>query len=233
MQLAITLADLNGRLVDGWRDAFEDADNVRVVHGSMLTQPADAWVTPTNARGSMDGGFDGVLRRYLGEGIQARVKRETRVRFGGTVPVGCATCAPTDGLTAPPGGPLPRFVISTPTMGGSSETVRGTLNCAMAFGAAMQAALQHNREVPNSIATVAMPGLGSSTGGVPPQDCAVQMRLAYEVLRAKEYFDFAAMREALLERLGGRHVVVRFGCDGAAAPVRTAARRKKRLFGWF
>src|SRR4051794_16467645 len=80
MQTAITLADLNGRLIDAWNDAFAGADGVQVVHDSMLRQQADAWVTPTNARATMDGGFDGVVRRYLGEGIQQRVRREVRAR---------------------------------------------------------------------------------------------------------------------------------------------------------
>jgi len=234
MQFTVTLAELNGRLIDAWNDAFAGEGAVQVVHDSMLRQQADAWVTPTNARATMDGGFDAVVRRYLGDGIQQRVKREVRVRFGGSVPVGCAACAPTDGLVAPPGGPLPKFLISSPTMGGSAECVRGTLNVALAFGAALQAAAQQNRQVPGSIRSLALPGLGSSTGRVPAEDVAVQMRLAYEVLRRQEFFDFAAMREAILERLGGRSFI-RFSPGAATAKiqVQTPRGRRKRLFGWF
>ena len=65
MDISISLVDLNARLVSEWRDAFAGEPDVAVVHGSMLLQRADAWVTPTNARGSMDGGFDAAVKRVL------------------------------------------------------------------------------------------------------------------------------------------------------------------------
>src|SRR5687767_11082028 len=141
-QFALTLVDINARMVAAWRAHFpgDDCPEVRIVHGSILRQQADAWVTPTNARGSMDGGLDAVLKRYLGNGIEARVRREITHRHDGWLGVGCATCVGTDGLWAPPGGAQPRFVISTPTMLTSSENVSGTLNVAWSFAAALHAA---------------------------------------------------------------------------------------------
>src|SRR3954468_12497062 len=112
----VTLIDIIPRLVVAWKDAFLDVPEVRVVQGSILVHPADAWVTPTNGRGDMGGGLDAVMKRYFGGGGGARVQRQIAGRFGGRLGVGRATCVPTAGLWTPPGGPLPRFLISAATM---------------------------------------------------------------------------------------------------------------------
>jgi O-acetyl-ADP-ribose deacetylase (regulator of RNase III) len=244
MDISISLVDLNARLASEWRDAFAGEPGVAVVHGSMLLQRADAWVTPTNARGSMDGGFDAAVKRYFGDGIEQRVRREIRARFGGATPVGCATCVSTAGLSAPATGPLPRYLISAPTMSGSSERVSGTLNTALAFAAAIQAARVQNATEPGGIRTVAVPGLGASTGRVPPETCARQMLAAYELMRDHAFEDFADMRAALLATLAplaararGRRVrVVGAGASGTAVAFATAAApraRRHRILGIF
>src|SRR5205085_312386 len=150
MEMAITLTDINPRLVAAWEEEFADVADVHVVYGSILLRPADAWVTPTNARGRMDGGLDAVMKRYLGAGIEARVQREIAARFGGRLPVGCAACVTTTGLSVPRGGPRPAFLISAPTMAASSENVSETLNVAWAFAAAIQAARSLNALQPGS-----------------------------------------------------------------------------------
>ena len=216
MQISLTLVDVNVRLVAAWRDAFADAPEVRVAHGSILQQPTDAWVTPTNARGSMDGGLDAVMKRYFGAAVEQRVRREITQHFRGHLPVGAATCVSTAGLWTPPTGPRPLYLISAPTMSGSSEDVSRTLNVAWAFAAALQAAHQQNMVTCGAgdtgeygpgeagVYSLAVPGLGSRTGQVPPAECARQMRLAYDLFRGHDFgFDsFDAMRDALTTHLG-------------------------------
>ena len=244
MNISISLVDLNARIVAEWRDAFAAEPDFNVLHGSMLLQRADAWVTPTNARGSMDGGFDAAVKRYFGDGIEQRVRREIRARFGGATPVGCATCVSTAGLSAPATGPQPRYLISAPTMSGSSERVSGTLNTALAFGAAIQAARMQDAAEPGSIRTVAVPGLGASTGRVPPETCALQMFAAYELMRDHAFEDFADMRAALLATLAplaarsrGRRVrVLGAGANGSAVAFATSAApraHRRRILGIF
>lgn len=216
---SVTLIDINPRLVVAWKDAFIDVPEVMVVQGSILVHPADAWVTPTNARGDMGGGMDGVMKRYFGAGIESRVQRQIVGRHGGRLGVGQATCVSTAGLWTPPGGPLPRFLISTATMGGTSQDVSRTDNAAWACAAALQAARMQNDIDPGSIRSIAIPGLGASTGRVPPGSCAGQMRLAYDLLRARRFDDFEHMQDALRATLGDVPV--------AAAP----ALRRRRLVG--
>src|SRR5262245_37196694 len=90
--LNVVLVDLNPAVVRAWRSVFSDLPEVEVVQGSILDQQVDAWVTPTNAQGNMDGGVDAAIKRHLGAGIEKKVQQEIRQQYDGHLPVGCATC---------------------------------------------------------------------------------------------------------------------------------------------
>ena len=45
--LQVVLVDVNRQVVEAWRTVFADVPEVEVVHGSLLEQRVDAWVTPT------------------------------------------------------------------------------------------------------------------------------------------------------------------------------------------
>jgi O-acetyl-ADP-ribose deacetylase (regulator of RNase III) len=194
--LKVVLVDINPKVVQAWKSAFSDTPEVQVVRASILDQDVDAWVTPTNARGSMDGGVDAVIKRHLGGQIEKRVQQEIAHLYQGMLPVGCATCVPT-GVAAP------RFLISTPTMVSSSEDISETLNVALACAAAFQAIHLQNHRQPGSITSVALPGLGAATGRVPVRVCANLMWTGYTLFGDYEYPDFSTMRAALLDQLGG------------------------------
>ncbi len=195
MLVAVTLVDINSKMIAAWRETFEEHPEVQIVQGSMLEQPVSAWVTPTNSRGSMDGGLDGVLKKHFGASIEKSVQQEIGRRFGGLMPVGHATCVPTGQMQ-------PRYLISTPTMIGSSENVSDTLNVALACAAAFQAVHMQNAREPGSVRSVALPGLGANTGQVPVEICADLMWTAYHLFREREFTDFGEMRKALEEQLG-------------------------------
>ena len=200
MDITLTLVDVNPKMVHAWRQSFEQNPEVAVVHGSMLDQRADAWVCPTNAGIRMDGGLDAAVKGFLGPQIEAAARRQMAERFGTTLPVGCATCVPT-------GRDAPRFLVSTPTMRGSSEDVSATMNVALSAVAAMQAVRMHNRSLGRGgamtgIATVALPGLGVGTGQVPPEIAADLMWTAYTLMSQNDFADFAAARRALADELG-------------------------------
>jgi len=143
----------------------------------------------------MDGGLDAVIKNYLGAAVETRLKQEIAMSYHGLLPVGYATCV-TTGL------PLPQFLISTPTMVASSEDVSDTLNVALACAAAFQAVHMQNARQPGSVRSVALPGLGASTGKVPVEICADLMWTGYDLFRRQEFTDFQEMRKALEERLG-------------------------------
>src|SRR5215813_5281421 len=116
MLVKVVLVDVNPKMVQAWRTTFEENPEVEIVQGSMLEQKVSAWVSPTNARGSMDGGLDAIIKQYLGAQIESRLQKDIARQYHGFLPVGCATCVPT-------GIEQPKFLISTPTMSASSEDI--------------------------------------------------------------------------------------------------------------
>jgi O-acetyl-ADP-ribose deacetylase (regulator of RNase III) len=160
----------------------------------LLDQDVDAWATPTNARGRMDGGVDAAIKHHLGAGIERRVQQEIAQRHQGVLRVGSAICVPT-------GATVPRFLISTPTMARSVENIGGTANAAWACAAAFQILHAHNAPHPGAITSVALPGMGAATGRVPPRACAELMRLGYDLAADGVCPDFETLHAALRERL--------------------------------
>jgi O-acetyl-ADP-ribose deacetylase (regulator of RNase III) len=195
MNTKIVLVDVNTKVVRAFRDAFEGARNVEVVSGSLLTQKVDAWVSPTNSLGNMDGGLDALIRARLGVRIQARVKAEIASQFGGFLPVGSAVCVPTGRM-------YPSYLISTPTMTQTSQNISATLNTALACCAAFQAVAHQNRYHAAGIRSVAVPGLGTGTGRVTPELCADLMWTAFNLFADREFEDFASVRLALEAEVG-------------------------------
>ncbi|HSA53597.1 MAG TPA: macro domain-containing protein, partial [Yinghuangia sp.] len=157
--LRVVLTDTNPKVVEAWRAAFADTPGIAIRKGSILDEEVDAWVSPTNSRGRMDGGVDAAVKRHLGAGIQLRVQRAIRDGFAGSLPVGSAVCVASGAVN-------PKFLISTPTMETSSENVSGTLNVALACAAAFQAIHRQNEAAPGSIESVALVGMGARTGRV-------------------------------------------------------------------
>jgi O-acetyl-ADP-ribose deacetylase (regulator of RNase III) len=193
--LRVVLVDVNTKVVSAWQKAFHDTPEVEIVRGSILTQEVDAWVTPTNARGEMNGGVDAIIRRHLGDQIQHKVRAEIKAQYGGAMPIGAATCVLT-GLSKP------AYLISTPTMLHEVENVSQTMNVALACAAAFQAIHMQNTRQADSIQSVAIPGLGTGTGQVPPRVCANLMWTAYTLFNDCEFQDFAELRATLLAQLG-------------------------------
>ncbi|MFG2040938.1 macro domain-containing protein [Dactylosporangium sp. NPDC048998] len=192
--LRVVLSDVNAKVVQAWMSAFADTPEVEIVKGSILNQHVDAWVSPTNSHGSMDGGVDAVIKRHLGAGIQLRVQRAIRDEFGDSLPIGSAVCVPS-------GAANPKFLISTPTMEQSVQNVRETLNVALACAAAFQAIHMRNDREPGSIASVALVGMGAATGKVPPQVCANLMWAGYTLFHDCTFSDYEELRATVREQL--------------------------------
>jgi O-acetyl-ADP-ribose deacetylase (regulator of RNase III) len=195
MTVKVRLVDINPKMIAAWRSVFENNPEVDIVHGSMIDQVADAWVTPTNSAGRMGGGLDGVIKRYLGSQIEQRVQGEIKRLYHGKMPVGSATCVLS-------GSANPRYLISSPTMSAGREDISDSLNVALACGAAFQAVLLQNQKEPDSIKVVALPGLGAANGKTPVEICADLMWTAYNIFHDGPTASFADMQAALEEQLG-------------------------------
>ncbi|MGW6912998.1 macro domain-containing protein [Kitasatospora sp. NPDC054939] len=192
--LRVVLTDINTAVVDSWRAAFADTPGIEIHRGSIVDQQVDAWVSPTNSRGRMDGGVDAVVKRHLGAGIQLRVQRAIRDGFAGRLPVGSAVCVPS-------GAVAPKFLISTPTMQASSQDVSETLNVALACAAAFQAVHRQNEREPGSIRSVALVGMGAQTGRVPARVCANLMWTGYTLFQDHCFADDDDLRRTITAQL--------------------------------
>ncbi|MEU7094072.1 macro domain-containing protein [Kitasatospora aureofaciens] len=192
--LRVVLTDLNATVVDSWRAAFADVPDIEIRHGSILAENVDAWVSPTNSRGRMDGGTDAAIKRHLGAGIQLKVQRAILSRYAGTLPVGSAVCVPSGAVN-------PKFLISAPTMETSSQNVSETLNVALACAAAFQAVHRQNRLAPGSIRSVALVGMGAQTGRVPARVCANLMWTGYTLFNDHHFEDDDELRATVLAQL--------------------------------
>jgi len=216
--LKVVLADVNATVVESWRAAFADTPGIEIRKGSLIDEDVDAWVSPTNSRGRMDGGVDAVIKRHLGAGIQLRVQRAIRSGFDGRLPVGSAVCVPSGAVT-------PRFLISAPTMEESSQNVSETLNVALACAAAFQAIHQQNRQAPGSIASVALVGMGARTGRVPARVCANLMWTGYTLFNDYSFEDYDDLRSTITAQLDDLEKAPDTERVRIAPPVRRSSRR--------
>ncbi|WP_315979928.1 macro domain-containing protein [Aliamphritea spongicola] len=132
-------------------------------------------VSPANSFGIMDGGLDLAIRHELGNNIEARVQDCIVREYYGELPVGNAAVVKTDHGVWP-------YLIVAPTMR-VPENIRHTLNAYLAFRAVLIAVHRHNTLRPeDAIRTLICPGLGTGVGRMPPAQCAMQMKLAFEQL---------------------------------------------------
>ncbi|MEU2392909.1 macro domain-containing protein [Streptomyces sp. NPDC007369] len=217
-QLRVVLADVNPKVVESWRAAFADTPEIEIRKGSILHEEVDAWVSPTNSRGRMDGGVDAVIKRHLGAGIQLRVQRAIRDGFAGSLPVGSAVCVPSGAVN-------PRFLISTPTMETSSQNVSETLNVALACAAAFQAVHRQNLAQPGSITSVALVGMGARTGRVPARVCANLMWTGYTLFHDHHFEDYDDLRSTIAAQLDDIENAPEEQRIRIAPPHRPASRR--------
>jgi O-acetyl-ADP-ribose deacetylase (regulator of RNase III) len=164
--MKIWLVNRNASMARAWRSAFEDVEDVEVIEDDYFVRPAAAMVSPANSFGIMDGGLDLAIRDALGFQVQRRVQRVIVERHHGELPIGAAEIVETEDAR------WPNLVVA-PTMR-VPENVAQTLNAYLAFRAALLAC----RRQATPIESLVCCGLGTGIGGMEPQRCAVQMRMA-------------------------------------------------------
>jgi len=160
----LVLCDANEDLCHAFRTTFRHR-RVSVESGDFFDVAADAYVSPANSRGIMDGGFD-LLLRIRFPGVDVRVQREID-RRGGLLPVGHAIMVETLDPDVP-------YLVSAPTMVVPSN-IQGTNNVYLAMLASLRAVHAFNEENDGAIETLAVPGLGTGVGKVQPHSAEAQM----------------------------------------------------------
>lgn len=164
--MRLLLFDIDISIAKALQDRFSSHADVTVMH-SPLEQipPVDALITPGNAFGIMDGGFDLVVRNLYGTRVEKAVQEAIAQEHCGLLAIGSAVSVPLSSS---------QHLIYAPTML-IPQTIRGTINVYLA----MLASLHTATALLESDSLVACPGLGTLTGGLSPEEASAQMELAY------------------------------------------------------
>jgi O-acetyl-ADP-ribose deacetylase (regulator of RNase III) len=200
--MKIILVDYQESLIQAWQNVFENTDNVIVKCQSIFDMQSDAIVSPANSFGYMDGGLDLSISQFFGWHVQERLQELIRSKYHGELLVGQAEIVETDHADIP-------YVISAPTMRVPMILGETTVNVYLAMRAILllitQATFEDGTEINSAVETVAIPGMGTGVGRVPPEVCANQMKTAFEeVIEKGEKYNFpnswheAQMRHQLL-----------------------------------
>ena len=182
----LVLCAVDEPLASAWSEAVAERRDVVVHRGSVLDVGAQAVVSPANSFGWMRGGVDAVYARAFPT-IEQHVRSAVLAYHGGELPVGQALIVPT-GVAAP------AWLISAPTMREPGETlppdtVHPYLAARAVFHLWRDGRLEDERPVRGVVRTIALPGLGTGVGGVPPHNCARQVMAAWD-----EVFDPRGLR---------------------------------------
>ena len=152
---------------------FDCAPEVETVQDEfrhfMETHAVQCVVSPANAFGLMDGGYDLAITEWFGDQLQQRVQQYILDHFWGEQPVGTSFLldAGRDGQS----------LIHTPTM----RTPQRILDARVIYQC-MRTTLMCAAE--HSVESIVIPLFGGSTGGVRPQLAAEMMWRAYRQLKA-------------------------------------------------
>lgn len=190
-------------LCRAWRSHANSLANVEVHHGRFQDlETYDCLVSPANSFGLMDGGIDAAIVDFFGAELMGRVQARILDEYLGEQPVGTSIIVETGSLRHP-------YLAHTPTMRVPMTVARTDVPYVAMWGMLL-AVRAHNRTSKPRIASIACPGLGTGTGGVPADEAARQMTLAYRHLidpPCKLTWEVAEMRH--MEVLGGCDLKVR------------------------
>ena len=166
----LVLCDAEPEICHQWRLAFRGERNVEIYCDDFFDMSADAYVSPANSHGIMDGGFD-LLLRHRFPGVDVAVQRKID-ELGGLLRVGAAIVVETGDIDVP-------YLVSAPTMERPS-VIAHTNHSFLAMRALLRAVRNFNRDYDAAIGSVAVPGLGTGVGKMPPGIAARQMREGWD-----------------------------------------------------
>lgn len=179
-KLQITLAAIDDPLADAWERWCGDLPFVSVHRGSIFDVSADAIVSPANSFGFMDGGIDRLYLEEYGTSLQDRVQQQIKTDHAGELLVGSATIVETEHASIP-------YLIAAPTMR-VPMVLNSSINPFLAARAifvlirdgVFPAGPHIGQAISEHVTSVAIPGLGTGVGRVPPAQCSKQVRAAME-----------------------------------------------------
>lgn len=129
---------------------------VELLQADLTTVTAEAVVNASNTRLKLGGGVSAALRRACDAGLQPAMSAQAPLEVGGVA------------VTGGHGLPGVRAILHVATASGSEEAVRLGLRAALRWCEVHEAA------------SLAVPALGTGSGGLPRERCAELSRAAFE-----------------------------------------------------
>lgn len=169
--LKIYLLDRNPEMYAAWNKHFYGLNNVTIVCSDfvefMRRNKVDCVVSPANAYGIMDGGYDEAISAWFGNDLQERVQRYIVDNLYGEQPVGSSIIIDTnlEGIK----------LIHTPTMRTPSIIKDENLVYHCTRSCLITA-------LDGGVNSVVLPAFGAATGCVPYETVAQMMWRAYDQL---------------------------------------------------
>ena len=181
--MQIVLAATDDDLVRAWESTCGNIENVKIHHGSFFDVKCDAIVSPGNSFGFMEYGLDLEILEYFGGHVQERLQKLIQTRHHGELLVGTAEVVDTDHFEVP-------YLIAAPTMR-VPTVLTETVNIYLATRAVLthvkSGTVPDGTPVKHIIETIAIPDMGMEMGKVPPDICALQMKVALENILLSQY----------------------------------------------
>lgn len=181
--MQIVLATLDDGLVRAWESTCGSMENVKIHRGSIFDVKCDAIVSAGNSFGFMDDGLELEISEYFGRQVLERLQKLIQARHHGELLVGMAEIVDTDHAEIP-------YLIAAPIMR-VPTVLRETVNVYLATRAILTlvkfGSVPDGTPVKHIIETIAIPGMGTGIGKVPPDICATQMKVALEDILLSQY----------------------------------------------
>ena len=201
--MEIILVAKEAGLAQAFRQAARGLSGVTVFEGSIFDVQADAYVSPANSFGFMDGGIDAWYTWRFGDKVQDNVRLAILQYWQGELPVGAAETVATGDDEVP-------FLIAAPTMRVPQILGSDSINPYLAMRATIMSVREgyfkngpHKGEpISQYIKTVAVPGLGTGVGKVPFSLAAFQMCEAIRRHLAGRHYLPKSWSEATEDHIG-------------------------------
>ena len=181
--MQIVLAAVDDDLVRAWESTCGKMESVKTHRGSIFDVKCDAIVSPGNSFGFMEGSLNLEISEFFGGQVLERLQKLIQTRHHGELLVGLAEVVDTDHAKIP-------YLIAAPIMR-VPTVLRETVNVYLATRAILTlvkfGTVPDGTPVKHIIETIAIPGMGTGKGKVPPDICANQMKVALENILLSKY----------------------------------------------
>ena len=170
--MKIYLLDRERLITTEFEKWFCDQEDVSIVTDDfqhfMITHDVECIVSPANAFGLMDGGYDLAISQYFGDALQRKVQRKIISKYGGHQPLTTALTVNIDDK---------KKLIHVPTM-----LIPSRIKDPYIIYECMRATLFEAKRL--NVKSIVIPAFGGLTGGVSPDVIAKLMWLGYAHFKA-------------------------------------------------